>query len=284
MRSFVLTSPFNDNVLTIQAVNLSGVCLKALIFAGGLGTRMREETEFVPKPMVQIGGRPVLWHIMKIYASQGIRDFVILTGYKSEIIKNYFLNFEAINRNFSLNTKSGQVDYFGSHLDDWNVTVLDTGLDSQTGLRLSKARELLDSDDTFMCTYGDGLAPVDLKGLLKKHDSSGALGTITVTKPVSRFGVVDLAPDGLVENFREKQAGQDFVNMGFMVFQREALDHLGYENEALETGLLNRLALAGGLHAHIHEAFWEPMDTFREFQHLNNLWEVNSAPWKIWED
>lgn len=244
---------------------------------------MREETEFVPKPMVQIGGKPVLWHIMKIYASQGIRDFVILAGYKSEVIKHYFLNFEAMNRSFSLRTKSGEVSFFDNPPEDWNVTVLDTGLESQTGLRLARAREFLQEDETFMCTYGDGLAPVDLSALKDQHYSSGALGTITVTRPVSRFGVVDIAQSGLVNTFREKQAGKDFVNMGFMIFNKEALESLGSENEPLETGLLSRLANIGRLHAHVHDGFWEPMDTYREYQHLNSLWANSSAPWKIWE-
>lgn len=245
---------------------------------------MREETEFVPKPMVQIGGKPVLWHIMKIYASFGIREFVIAAGYKAEVIKNYFLNFEAMNKNFSIETKSGALDFHGPDLEDWRVTVLDTGLDSQTGLRLWKSQSLFEPGETFMCTYGDGLAPVDLRSLLENHTNSNRLATITVTRPTSRFGVVDFDDHGAVREFREKQPGNDFVNIGFMVLDGRVFDLLGGGNDPLETGLLRALADQGQLNAFRHDGFWEPMDTFREYQHLNSLWASRAAPWKVWQD
>ena len=257
--------------------------MKAVFLAGGLGTRMREETEFKPKPMVPIGGKPVLWHLMKIYASCGITDFVVLTGYKSEIVKEYFLNFRSYNSNITVNTGSGEVEFRSSDSESWNVTVVDTGLEAETGLRLFRAKEFLQGD-TFMCTYGDGLAPVDLAALLRSHEASNRLGTITVTNPTSRFGVVGIGDQGQVTSFKEKPRLDDFVNIGFMVFEGQVLEQLSGANEALETGLLTDLAKTGQLNSFQHKGFWEPMDTFREYQHLNTLWSSGNAPWRTWND
>ena len=257
--------------------------MKAVFLAGGLGTRMREETEFKPKPMVPIGGKPVLWHLMKIYASFGITDFVVLTGYKSEIIKEYFLNFRSYNSNITVNTGSGGVRFPSRDTESWNVTVVDTGLEAETGLRLFRAKEFLEGSP-FMCTYGDGLAPVDLAALLRAHQESNRLGTITVTNPTSRFGVVGIGDQGQVTSFKEKPRLDDFVNIGFMVFESQVLDQLTGENEALETGLLTNLAKAAQLNSFQHQGFWEPMDTFREYQQLNTLWSSGKAPWRTWND
>lgn len=256
--------------------------MKAVLFAGGLGTRMREETDFRPKPMVEIGGLPVLWHIMKIYASYGVRDFLILAGYKAGMVKDFFYNFSNKVSDIKVNLANGSVEYLDPHLTaDWDVTVLDTGEQTLTGERLLKAKPHLQGNSPFFCTYGDGLAPVNLSGLIEHHRKSEKVGTMTVTQPANRFGVVDLDAAGQVLSFREKPRMTDFVNMGFFVFNQEVFDYLEH-GESLEEGCLPRLAKAGELAAFAHTAFWEPMDTFREYQELNKLWNSGNAPWKVW--
>lgn len=256
--------------------------MKVVIFAGGLGTRMREETEFKPKPMIEIGGRPVLWHIMKGFAFHGHTDFVICAGYKSHLIKDYFFNYALYARDFT--TKLGDRDstvFHGEHQEaKWTVTVADTGLDTQTGGRLARVRAHL-GEDTFLCTYGDGVAPVDINSLLQRHYRHGRPATMTVARQANRFGVVELGADGAVTSFKEKPKTNDLINIGFFVFGPEIFR--GLQNQTvLEREPLQALASAGKLTAHEHDGFWEPMDTYREFQHLNNLWEQGEAPWKIW--
>jgi glucose-1-phosphate cytidylyltransferase len=255
--------------------------VKAVIFAGGLGTRMREETDLKPKPMVEIGGRPVLWHLMKIYSQHGIKDFVILAGFKSEVIKSYFANLGPNTRDFMVKTGDPKdVVYLSGESENWNISILDTGDETLTGERLLRARDVIGSD-AFHCTYGDGLAPVDLAKLEQSHASSGKYATMTVTRPSNRFGVVEFDSDGVVMAFREKPKMADWVNMGFFIFEPDVFSYLG-KQEALEDGALHRLAGEGQMSVHQYDGFWEPMDTYREYKLLNNLWNSGHAPWKVW--
>ncbi len=257
--------------------------VKAVLLAGGLGTRMREETEFRPKPMVEVGGRPVLWHIMKVLGAQGITDFVICTGYKSEFIENYFMNYGASNQDFTvkLGDPSGAT-FHGSHAEfDWSVTVAYTGETTMTGGRIKKVAKYL-GDEPFLCTYGDGIANVDLAALRAFHAAHGKTATMTTTQPGSRFGVVDVGEDGMVRQFREKPRSDDWINIGFFIFEPEVFRYLG-DNSVLEQEPLHALATEGELGAFKHEGFWQPMDTYRESIILNELWAGGSPPWKIWE-
>jgi glucose-1-phosphate cytidylyltransferase len=244
---------------------------------------MREETEFRPKPMVEVGGRPVLWHIMKILGMQGINEFIICTGYKSEFIKNYFSNYGAVNRDFTVTLGDhSSIQYHGSHDEfDWKVTVADTGATTMTGGRIKKIRKYLDADEPFFVTYGDGIADVDIKGLQAFHASHGKLATMTTTQAVSRFGVVDLEADGSVEKFREKPKVDDWINIGYFIFEQGVFDYLE-DNSVLEEKPLHTLATDHQIAAFQHDGFWQPMDTQRESQQLNELWDSGKAPWKTW--
>jgi glucose-1-phosphate cytidylyltransferase len=254
--------------------------MKAVILAGGLGTRMREETEYRPKPMVEVGGKPVLWHIMKIFASQGVTDFVILTGYKGEMIKRFFFDYSMLNLDFTVNIGDrSSVEFFGSHEEDgWKVTVLDTGEMSLTGERLLRARNHL-GDEPFYLTYGDGIANVNLAELLRTHRETGATLTISTSKPRSRFGVVSVGNEGLVERFLEKPEGQEIVNIGYMVANNSLFEYLEVGG-SLEDKPLAKLAQANLLAAHNHDGFWQPMDTIRELEILNRHWNSALVPWQ----
>jgi glucose-1-phosphate cytidylyltransferase len=257
--------------------------MKAVLLAGGLGTRMREETEFRPKPMVEVGGKPVLWHIMKVLAAQGITEFIICAGYKSEYIKNYFYNYGSSNLDFTVTLgDQSSIVYHGSHEEfDWKVTVADTGATTMTGGRIKRIRKFLDDGEPFLCTYGDGIADVDIAGLRDYHAQHGKLATMTATQAISRFGVVDLEPDGSVEKFREKPKVDDWINIGYFIFEQGVFDYLG-DNSVLEEEPLHTLANDGQIGAFRHQGFWQPMDTQRESQLLNQLWDSGNAPWKTW--
>jgi glucose-1-phosphate cytidylyltransferase len=256
--------------------------VKTVILAGGLGTRMREETEYRPKPMVPIGSQPILWHIMKLYASFNHKDFVVCTGYKSEMIRQYFRDFETSNLDFTISIGNRGVLTSHEELNEvgWNVTIADTGTQTMTGGRILKAQKYLGSE-TFMCTYGDGLADVDLSKLLKFHKSHGKIATMSSVRPVSRFGVVDISSTGKVEGFREKPQTESWVNAGYFVFEPKIFNYLDDEC-VLEEEPLNNLSKDGELMAYKHEGFWQPMDTYRESIMLNQLWNEGNAPWKKW--
>jgi len=256
--------------------------LKAIILAGGLGTRMREETEFRPKPMVEIGGRPVLWHIMKNLAHFGISDFIVATGYKSDMIKDYFLNYEAWNNDFTIDLgKTGSLSFHEAHDESlWTVTVAYTGENTMTGGRVLQASKYLD-DQPFLVTYGDGLADVDINALRDFHTNTGSLATVTTVQPTSRFGVMDVNDSGKVISFAEKPTLEGWINVGFFIMEPQVLDYLD-SNSILEEGPLAKLAAAGQLSAYRHQGFWQPMDTYRESIMLNDLWDSRSAPWKAW--
>lgn len=257
--------------------------MKVVLLAGGLGTRMREETEFRPKPMVDIGGRPVLWHIMKLFATHGHTDFVICAGYKGDQIKQYFYNYALSNMDFTVTLGgSPESTVFHGNQDEfgWKVTVADTGPNTPTGGRLKVVERYLDTSP-FFCTYGDGIADVDVSDLVATHSSSAKMATVSVAVPKSRFGVVDIGDGDKVTGFREKPDSDSPVSMGYFVFRPEVLGLLT-KNSTLEEEPLARLAEMGELSVYRHSGFWQPMDTYREYQALNQLWNNGAPPWKVW--
>ncbi|HEX9998141.1 MAG TPA: glucose-1-phosphate cytidylyltransferase [Abditibacterium sp.] len=257
--------------------------MKTLILCGGQGTRLREETEFRPKPMVDVGGKPILWHIMKGYAHHGFHDFVLCLGYRGSIIKEYFLNYEAMNNDFSVRLGAqNQICYHGAHDEgDFAVTLADTGLDTLTGGRILRAAKYLD-DDTFMLTYGDGVSDVDIEKLLDFHRGHGKLATVTTVHNISRFGTVRLEDNGMVSDFAEKPAQDSWISAGFFVLNRRVLDYIDGDDTAFEGEPLQRLTQAGQLMAYRHTGFFYAMDTYREYLFLNEIWNSGEAPWKTW--
>lgn len=259
--------------------------MKVVILCGGQGTRLREETEYRPKPMVEVGGRPILWHIMKIFAHFGLKDFVLCLGYRGNDIKEYFLNYEAMNNDFTLSLGSRhKIIYHGEHQEqDYNVTLADTGLNAMTGARVKRVERYLDGD-TFLVTYGDGLSNVNIPNLLKFHQEHGRLATVTTFRPISRFGILDVDSKGQVQAFTEKPRVEGRASAGFLVFNRKALDYISSdENCVLEREPLEKLAAAGQLMAYPHEGFFFAMDTYREYLALNEMWQRGECPWKLWQ-
>ena len=254
--------------------------MKTVILAGGLGTRLAEATDVVPKPMVRIGGQPMLWHIMQIYSTAGFNEFIVALGYKADVIKNYFLNYYYLRNDFSLNVADGELQVHGGAQDDWLVHLLDTGIETQTAGRLKRLAPWL--GETFMMTYGDGVADVDLRRLVDFHRSHGKLATVTAVRPPSRYG--GLVFDGdLVEEFVEKpQIGEGWINGGFFVLEPKVLDYIDAYETIFEREPLERLASEGELVAYRHEGFWQPMDTLRDVRLLESLWESGDVPWKVW--
>jgi glucose-1-phosphate cytidylyltransferase len=253
--------------------------VKAVLLAGGLGTRMREETDYRPKPMVEIGGQPILWHIMSNLAHHGISDFIIASGYKSEVIDSYFLNhgeWEAIE-----NPDGPALRFQGTgDQSAWRVTIAFTGDSTGTGGRVSRCANYLDAEPFFV-TYGDGLADVNVSELIAFHSSSDAQATLTAVQPTSRFGLMDIDASGRVTHFREKPKMKDWVSIGYFIFEPSVLDYLSADGGLEEDGL-TRLATNQQLNAFRHEGFWQPMDTFREYMILSELWDSGAAPWKTW--
>jgi len=258
--------------------------MKVVVLCGGVGTRLREETEFRPKPMVEVGGRPILWHVMKLYAHHGFREFVLCLGYRGNVIKEYFLNYEAMSNDFSicLGEKS-QIRYHGQHTEQgFTVTLADTGLESMTGGRIQRIRKYIDGD-TFLLTYGDGVSDVNIRRLVEFHRNHGKIATVTTVPPVSRFGMVALATDhDRVQSFNEKPKTDGWVSAGFFALNRGVFDYLGSDDCIFEREPLERLAAAGELMAYRHDGFFYAMDTFREYQHLNEMWSRGDAPWRVW--
>jgi glucose-1-phosphate cytidylyltransferase len=251
--------------------------MKVVILAGGRGTRLAEETHAVPKPMVAIGGRPILWHIMRHYASYGYNDFVVALGYKGYVVKEYFANYTTHQNDLSINLGTGQVDVLSQHPEDWRVTLVDTGDASMTGGRLGRLAHLL--DERFMLTYGDGVSDVPVDDLLRHHEERGGLATVTAVHPPPRFGALGI-DDGMVTRFREKPIeSQDRINGGFFVFEPEMLSLLTGDDCVLEAEPLATLAAKGQLAAYQHDGFWMPMDTLRDRDELNRLWDEGNAPW-----
>jgi glucose-1-phosphate cytidylyltransferase len=257
--------------------------LKVVILCGGQGTRLREETEFRPKPMVLIGQKPILWHIMKLYAHHGHREFILCLGYRGQMIKEYFLNYEAMNNDFTIHLgHKTRIDYLDTHGEqDFRVTLADTGQDTMTGGRIKRVERHIDSD-TFMATYGDGLSDVDVTRLLDFHRNHGRLATVTAMQPPSRFGMLAIAGDGRVTAFAEKPQMDGWASAGFFVFNKRVFDHLHSDQCVLEREPLEALAARGQLMVYQHKGFFFAMDTYREFQALNAMWNEGNAPWKVW--
>jgi glucose-1-phosphate cytidylyltransferase len=256
--------------------------MKVGILAGGLGTRLQEETTSRPKPMVEVGGRPILWHIMKGYHAHGFRDFVLLLGYKSELIKDYFYNYRQRSSDLIVNTRTGEITVHDGNQEDWTLHLLDTGLKTMTGGRVKRMRDVI-GNETFMLTYGDGVINVDIRKLLEFHRKMGRLATVTAVRPPARFGGLHFDGD-LVSQFDEKpQVGEGWINGGFFVFEPKVFDFIDGDDTILERDPLERLAAEGQLAAYRHGDFWQCMDTLRDLRLLEDLWQSGEAPWKNWE-
>jgi glucose-1-phosphate cytidylyltransferase len=255
--------------------------MKVAILAGGLGTRLSEETVVKPKPMVEIGGKPILWHIMSIYAAYGFKEFVVALGYKGEIIKDYFINYHYRARDLTVNLSDGQMAVHDGRGEDWVVHLLETGANTQTGGRVKRVAEYI-GDEPFMLTYGDGVANINLPALLDFHRAQGKLVTLTAVRPPARFGQM-VIESGRVLEFREKpQIGEGWINGGFFVLQPEIVGHIAGDQTSWEFDALEELTAAGQVAAYQHGAFWQCMDTVRDVAMLERLWSEGKAPWKIW--
>lgn len=256
--------------------------MKVVILAGGLGSRLSEETIIKPKPMIEIGGKPLLWHIMNIYSVHGFNEFIIALGYKGDVIKEYFLNYYNLQSDLTILLKTGEVTASKKCYRDWIVHLVDTGVNSMTGGRLYRLRDHL-KKDTFMITYGDGVSNVDISKLVEFHKSHGRIATVTAVRPTARFGEIQFDGDKVI-GFKEKpQAGEGWVNGGFFAFETGIFNYLNSENDVLEGFPMESLAMDGQLMAYKHEGFWQCMDTLRDKQFLEKLWGSGNAPWKAWE-
>ena len=255
--------------------------MKVVILAGGLGTRLAEETEIKPKPMVEIGGYPILWHILKIYAHYGFNEFFIALGYKGEVIKRFFYDYQSLSGNLSINFAEGNIDVRDRDCEDWKVHLIDTGQNSMTGGRIWRLKDYL-KDGPFMVTYGDGVCDVDVAELVKFHRSHGKLATVTAVHPPARFGEL-LIKENLTTEFSEKpQTHEGWINGGFLVFEPQILDYLSGEESILELAVLERLAEENQLIAYKHPGFWQCMDTLRDKRQLEAAWDSGNPPWKVW--
>jgi glucose-1-phosphate cytidylyltransferase len=257
--------------------------MKVVILAGGYGTRLSEETQLIPKPMVEIGGRPILWHIMKTYSYWGFNEFVILTGYKSHVIKDYFINYYTRYSDITVDMVNNSVELHNSRNEPWKVTMLYTGPDTQTGGRLLKAKGFL-NNERFMLTYGDGLSNVNIPELIKYHENAGKIVTLTSVQPAGKFGSIKISDKGIVESFMEKPAGDGaWINGGFFIMEPGIFDYLtDADTTILERKPLERLAEAKQLNAYKHYGFWKAMDTLKDKNDLTALWMTEKAPWALW--
>ncbi len=258
--------------------------MKVLILAGGLGSRLSEETVLKPKPMVEIGNRPILWHIMKSYSYYGFNDFIILTGYKSHLIKNYFVNYYQEYSDLTVDLATNTVSIHKMRQEPWKITMLYTGQDTMTGSRIKKAKEYINGE-RFLLTYGDGVSDVNIHDLIKSHETAGKLATVTVVKPFGRFGAVTMDQDNTVSAFMEKPKGDGaWINGGFFVCEPQVLNYIGEGDQVtFERTPLETLAKDGQLHAYKHDGFWQSMDTLRDKNQLTQLWQSGKAPWKKWD-
>jgi glucose-1-phosphate cytidylyltransferase len=257
--------------------------VKVVVLCGGLGTRLREETEFRPKPLVDVGGRPILWHIMKTYAHYGFREFVLCLGYRGNMIKEYFLNYEAMNNDFTICLgQKFHVHYNGHHQEQqFQVTLADTGPETMTGGRVKRVGKYLNGGPFFL-TYGDGLADIDIERLLAFHKSHGKLATVTTVPPISRFGIMDIDHANQVTHFTEKPRSKEWASAGYFVLEPEVLEYISGDDCIFEREALEKLAAEGQLMAYRHDGFFYAMDTFREYQVLNQLWGSGQARWRVW--
>jgi glucose-1-phosphate cytidylyltransferase len=252
--------------------------MKVVILCGGRGSRLNEETEFKPKPLVTIGGIPILVHIMRTYAHYGYKDFILCLGYKGEMIKEYFMNKEAFSNDFSMNLKSGSRMYHTEQNDNWNITFVDTGLETMTGARIKRIEKFIDGP--FHMTYGDGIADIDISSLVNQHLTFGRIGTMTCVHPHSKYGLVKLGENHQVEDFAEKRVLHDYINGGFFIFEKGIFDYLSEDEKCvLEVGPLNELVADEHLTAYKHDGFWHCLDTFKDYVELNEMWNNKLRPW-----
>jgi glucose-1-phosphate cytidylyltransferase len=254
--------------------------MKVVLLAGGFGTRLSEETELIPKPMVEIGGRPILWHIMKYYSMFNFKDFYVALGYKGEYVKHYFIDYQATNRSIRINLENDHLDFLDDKIEDWTINLVNTGLSTNTGGRLKRLQPYLQSD-TFMFSYGDGVSNINLDDLLKFHKSHGCMVTITCVHPPARFGGLDLDDDTVVNFFEKSQIREGWINGGFMVFDPRVFDYIEGDQTVLEADVLEKLTAERQVRAYRHTQFWQCMDTLRDKRYLEELWS-KGAPWKIW--
>jgi glucose-1-phosphate cytidylyltransferase len=255
--------------------------MKAVILAGGIGSRIAEETSIRPKPMVEIGGKPILWHILKIYSTYGINDFIICLGYKGYVIKEYFANYFLHMSDVTFDMRNNSMKVHQQHVEPWNVTLVDTGEHTATGGRLKRVGRYV-GDETFCFTYGDGLADVNIRALVDFHNSTGTFATLTAAQPLGRYGAIDLEGHSVIR-FREKPQGDAFINAGFLVLEPKVLEYIEGDDTIWEVEPVQRLAREGQLSAFVHRGFWQPMDTLREKNYLEQLWSSGHAPWKVWK-
>ncbi|MEM9806315.1 MAG: glucose-1-phosphate cytidylyltransferase [Cyanobacteria bacterium P01_D01_bin.56] len=257
--------------------------MKAVILAGGLGTRLSEETAIKPKPMVEVGGKPILWHIMKIYSHHGINDFVVCCGYKGYVIKEYFANYFLHMSDVTFDMRFNQMNVHAGKAEPWRVTLVDTGDNTMTGGRLKRVREHLGNED-FCFTYGDGVASVNVTELIEFHKQQGSLATLTAVQPPGRFGAISLGQEQTkIKNFQEKPEGDGaWINGGFFVLNPQVIDYIDDDSISWEKEPLQKLAHMEELSAYKHDGFWQPMDTLRDKRYLEKLWQANEAPWKVW--
>jgi glucose-1-phosphate cytidylyltransferase len=257
--------------------------MKAVILAGGMGTRIAEESHLRPKPMIEIGGRPILWHVMNIYTAHGVTDFVICLGYRGYMIKEYFANYVMHESDLTVDARSCEITYHTNYAEPWRVTLVDTGSGTMTGGRLKRVSRYLDSDESFCMTYGDGVADIDIRALIAFHEKHGRLATVTAVAPPGRYGALVLRGDRVVE-FSEKPPGDHaLINGGFFVLHPDVLDRIAGDDTPWETEPLESLARDGELCAYRHTGFWQPMDTLRDKTTLETLWSAGDAPWKMWQ-
>ncbi len=256
--------------------------MKVIILAGGAGTRLSEETESKPKPMIEIGDHPMLWHITKHFAHYGFKEFVIALGYKGDVIKRFFLDYQSLNGSMTIDLTSGHVARHSVDCEGWTVHLIDTGVPTNTGGRVKRLEPWL-KGETFLLTYGDGLCDIDYQELLRFHRSHGRIATVTAVRPPSRFGGLIFDGDLVTEFVEKPQVGEGWINGGFMVLEPGIFDYLDNDTDSLEAGALERLAQDGQLAAYRHDSFWQCMDTLRDKRYLEGLWRDNQAPWRIWE-
>lgn len=259
--------------------------MKVIILCGGTGTRLKEETEYKPKPMVYVGNQPILWHIMKTYAHYGYNDFILALGYKAEYIKDFFLNQKAFTSDFTLDTTTHKVKYYlknRTEFDDFKITFVDTGLETLPGERILRCQKYIpDTDEYFMATYGDGVSDINIKELVKFHKKQKTIGTISGVHPRSKFGLVKLSGESIVKGFKEKPVLSDWVNGGYMVFKREFFTYL--KPGELEHEAFKRIAKNQQLSLYKHDGFWYAVDTYKELEDLNKIWQSENPPWKVWK-
>lgn len=255
--------------------------MKAVILAGGFGTRLSEKTQNIPKPMIEIGGKPMLWHIMNIYSHHGINEFIIALGYKAEMVKEYFVNFYAFNNDITLDLVNGETHIHAGNQPNWKIHLVDTGLNTMTGGRLKRLKEWI-GNETFLMTYGDGVSDVNIADLIHHHKTEGKAATVTAVHPAARFGGLSIEKS-LVTEFTEKnQSKEGWINGGFFVLEPSVIDLIENDQTVWERTPLETLAAKNELSAYCHNGFWQPMDTLREYHMLENLWESGKAPWKVW--